>query len=295
MTEPAHRFITLPAGQFRFLEWDGAAPAAVFLHGLSGVADVWGPTVDALGAARPHSFALDQRGHGQSPRPPSGYGIGHYVEDAAIFIRMLKAGPVQLVGHSMGARVAIVLAAQHPDLVRSVAIVDIGPEIWKENATSTVAAFDRMPRSFATRADAVAFSARRSTAPGPPGFTPETSNEAAQAQDIFFARLRENTDGTFEWLADFEALKQSVSLHRARDYWAEWRAIRVPAILIRGGASTELRPAIAERMRKTNQNVGFAEFDGIGHNIPLLAPGRLAATLTQFWDTVPPRKTVRPT
>ena len=142
MTAPAAHFITLPAGQFRFLEWNGGAPATVFLHGLSGVAEVWSETVEAFGDAGPRSIALDQRGHGHSPKPPSGYGIGHYVEDAAVFVRMLKAGPVHLVGHSMGARVAIVLAARHPDLLRSVTIVDIGPEIWKENATNTIAAFE---------------------------------------------------------------------------------------------------------------------------------------------------------
>jgi pimeloyl-ACP methyl ester carboxylesterase len=285
MSAPSVRTIDLPAGRFRFLEWGGVAPAAVFLHGLGGIAEVWGPTVDALGAERPRCIALDQRGHGHSPNPPSGYGIGHYVEDAAAFIRSLKVGPIHLVGHSMGARVAIVLAARNPDLLRSVTVVDIGPEIWKENAAGTVAAFDRMPHRFATGDDAIAFSERR-----PSSFTPETSNQAVQARSIFFAGLGENADGSFEWLASFHALKQSVTLHRARDYWVEWHAIRVPAMLTRGGASTELRPAIAQRMRETNPRVRFAQFEGIGHNIPLLAPEQLATTLAQFWSTVSPSR-----
>ena len=280
--------MTLPAGQFRFLEWNGGAPATVFLHGLSGVAEVWSETVEAFGDAGPRSIALDQRGHGHSPKPPSGYGIGHYVEDAAVFIRMLKAGPVHLVGHSMGARVAIVLAARHPDLLRSVTIVDIGPEIWKENATNTIAAFDRMPATFPSRDAALAYHSNRgrSSPPTVHGFVPETSNAASQPADTFMSRLAEADDGSFEWRANFDALKQSVALQRARDYWAEWRAIRVPAMLIRGGVSNELRPQIAERMRITNPSVRFEEFDGIGHNIPLLAPAQLASALRQFWDGV---------
>ena len=285
MLAPSVHFMTLPAGQFRFLEWSGVSPAVIFLHGLSGVAEVWGPTVEAFGEERPRSVALDQRGHGQSPKPSSGYGIGHYVEDAAVFIRLLKAGPVHLVGHSMGARVAIVLAARHPDLLRSVSIVDIGPEIWKENATSTVAAFDRMPANFADRDAAAAFHRHRtvSSAPEPPGFSPATSNTSTQPAEVFMARLRERDDGSYEWWANFDALKQSVALQRARDYWAEWRAIRVPAMLIRGGTSNELRPQIAQRMRTTNPSVRFEELDGVGHNIPLLAPSQLAATLGDFW------------
>lgn len=286
MTDPAINYVALPAGRFRTLEWSGAAPPAVFLHGLSGLADVWKPCLDLLGAGRPYSIALDQRGHGHSPKPPTGYSIREFVDDAADLIRTLSAGPVHVVGHSMGARVAIVLAARYPALVRSAAIVDIGPERWKANAAGTVAAFDRMPSRFSDRADALAFhTRRRGPAPGS-RFEPELSNEARQAQETFFARLRENGDGSFEWLADFSALKQAVTHQRGRGYWVEWSAIRVPALLIRGGDSTELRPAIAGRMRRTNPYIRFVEFEGVEHNIPLLAPARLADELMRFWGTV---------
>jgi len=273
VTEPGERFVHLSAGLFRTLDWPGRTPAAVFLHGLGGLADVWRETVDALGRDRPHCVAVDQRGHGHSPRPSSGYAIGRYVQDAVELISDLGSEPIDLVGHSMGARAALVLAARAPQLVRSVTILDIGPEQWQANIDGSVAAFDRMPRQVASRAEALTFASR-----GRMGFG---ANEA-----MFFRRLRTLPDGSYEWLADPEALKDTVRAHRARNYWREWANIRVPALFVRGGDSTEVRPRIALKMRAANPAIGFEEFEGIAHNIPLLAPDRLAATLKEFWRSV---------
>lgn len=273
MIGPADSHVELSAGAFRILDWPGNQPTTVFLHGLSGMADVWRTTVIALGDTRPHCLALDQRGHGQSPRPPYGYGVASYVQDTADLINSLGNGPVDLVGHSMGARVALVLAARAPQLLRSVAILDIGPEQWQANIVDSVAAFDRMPLRFASREEALAYASR-----GRPGFVAD--------ETMFFRRLRALPGGSYEWLADREALKASVRSQRSRNYWREWASIRVPAILVRGGDSTEVRPRIAARMRAANPDILYEEFEGVAHNIPLLAPDRLAATLNRFWQSI---------
>lgn len=279
MTEPEERFIALSSGAFRTLDWPGRSPSAVFLHGLSGLADVWRSTVEALGDGRPHCVCVDQRGHGHSPRPKSGYAIGRYVQDAKELINQLGDGrPVHVVGHSMGARVAFVLAARAPLLVQSVAILDIGPEQWQANIEEGVAAFDRMPQRFASRTDALAFASH-----GRLGFV---ADEA-----MFFRRLRTVPDGSFEWLADKGALKATVRSHRARNYWRDWGNIRVPALFVRGGDSAEVRPEIAAKMRAVNRHVRYEEFAGVAHNIPLLAPDRLAATLKAFWETIEAERT----
>lgn len=255
--------------------------ATLFLHGLTGVAEVWGPTVTSLPVDAGPSYAVDQRGHGHSPKPIDGYAIGDYVRDATHVIRTLGVAPVQLVGHSMGARVAMVLAARHPDLVRSVAIVDIGPEEWQANWKQTVAGLDRLPDSFPSVEAALGGTARARGG----GESMDSAALSAALKEIATARLRSNPDGSVSWLASREALKQTVISHRSRNFWQEWKAIRVPALFVRGGASSEVRPTIAQKMRKTNPRVRYEEFEGIGHNIPLLAPAHLADTLSRFWDT----------
>lgn len=282
MTEPATRWIDLPAGRFRALEWSGSEPSAVFLHGLTGVAEVWGPTVTRLPGERTRAIAIDQRGHGQSAKPPAGYQVGAFVADLLGVLDAAHIDRPHLIGHSMGARVAMVAAAGHPERFRSVAIVDIGPEAWRANWVESVAAFDRMPREFANLEEALGRAARARGG---------DSLDAALASDdelrgIAHARFERGPDGKIRWRANIEALKSAVRSHRSRNYWAEWRSLSLPALLVRGGTSNEMRPAIADRMRHENPRVRYLELEDVGHNIPLLAPGRLAQALAEFWDSV---------
>jgi 2-(acetamidomethylene)succinate hydrolase len=268
--EPTETFVDLPAGRFRALRWPGGGAPALFLHGLTALADAWAPTVSAL---PPGDYtAMDQRGHGDSPSPADAYDIAAYVEDACALVRALELDRPHLVGHSMGARVAMVAAARHRDLFRSVAIVDIGPEAWRQNWRDTVASIDRMPASF-TRDEAITFFTRNR--PTPP-----------ERQALYLGRLREGRRGRFTWRGSPEAWKATVVSHRGRDFWADWEHLRLPAVLIRGGDSNELRPRIAAEMRSRNGRVAYHEIAGVGHNIPLLAPGQLAAVLTAFWASV---------
>ncbi len=104
-----------------------------------------------------------------------------------------------------------------------------------------------------------------------------------ELRDVAAARLRANDDGSVEWWADREALEQTVRLHRSRNYWKEWQSLALPALFVHGGRSREVRPRVVERMLALNPRVTYLEFEGVGHNIPLLAPKALASALSQFW------------
>jgi 2-(acetamidomethylene)succinate hydrolase len=267
---PSESFVELPAGPFRVLTWGEGRETVLFLHGLTAVADVWGPTVEHLPANRRY-VAIDQRGHGQSPRPSKGYGTGAFVRDTLAVIRRLGA-PVHLAGHSMGARVAMLLAARHPAVLRSVAVIDIGPEASKANIETTVAGIASRPEEFETEAEAIAFAFRNRT--------PTT-----EAVALFLARLEPTGNGRLRWRAPREALEQTVRSHRSRGYWREWRSIELPAVFIHGGTSNEVSLAIADRMCAENRKVRFERYESVGHNIPLIAPERLAESLDRFWGT----------
>lgn len=269
MTGPKGLSVETPAGAFRVLDWPGGEPAAVFLHGLTAVADVWGPTIAALGDGRPRCIAIDQRGHGSSPQGEIDYRVSAFVRDTERVVAALALGPVQLVGHSMGARVAMVAAAKQPNRYLTTAIVDIGPEQWRANWVSGVEGFSSMPKRFSSEAEAVAFASRRRPL-------------SAAAKAIFLARLRTDANGLV-WKADVDALKTIVTVQRSRNYWADWESLDSKTLLVRGGQSNELRPRVAERMRRRNPSVGFLELDGAPHNIPLAAPEELAKALLRHW------------
>ncbi len=267
---PRARTVDLPAGRFRTLEWPGTGSGtAVFLHGLSGVADVWGDTVDALAPDRPRCVALDQRGHGHSPRAPGAYGAIDYLGDLLALVERL-APPIRLVGHSMGARVAILAAARHAATLASVVVVDIGPEAWQANIDRTARLFEAMPDTFEDRASALELG--------------RLAGRGEEWADRFVdQRLRANPNGTYTWLAAKDALIETVGVQRARGYWRDWDRIDVPALLVRGAESKELRPRIAEQMRARSPRVRYTEIADVGHNIPLHAPTELATAIDTFW------------
>jgi pimeloyl-ACP methyl ester carboxylesterase len=69
---------------------------------------------------------LDQRGHGHSTRTGSldGYTIDQLVADLVAFVEKVGEGPVDLLGHSMGGRVALGVVLSRPDLVSSLVLMD---------------------------------------------------------------------------------------------------------------------------------------------------------------------------
>jgi pimeloyl-ACP methyl ester carboxylesterase len=267
------RFVGLPAGRFRYLEWPGEGTPVVLLHGLSGVAEVWQPVVNRLPGRRPRLLAFDQRGHGDSHPVERSYDIGAYVSDTLAFFDALGLNRPHLAGHSMGARVAMVLAARHPESIRSVAMADIGPEQWKANWESTMDAFERMPKGFTSQDEAIAFASRGR----------EMSDEA---RAVFLSRLRAAPDGSLAWRANADALAEAVRSHRSRNFWRDWERVRPPALLVRGGDSRELRPHVYQRMQSTNSACSFVEIPGVGHNLPLIAPKELAELFADFWRRV---------
>ncbi|HEY0748191.1 MAG TPA: alpha/beta hydrolase [Steroidobacteraceae bacterium] len=73
-------------------------------------------------AAHHTVIGIDQRGHGHSPDGPWPLSYQLMADDTAAIIRKLKLGPVDVVGHSDGADIALLLARDHPELVRRVVI-----------------------------------------------------------------------------------------------------------------------------------------------------------------------------
>ncbi|HKA11149.1 MAG TPA: alpha/beta fold hydrolase [Candidatus Dormibacteraeota bacterium] len=117
--------------RLHYLEWRPSdlispppEPALFLLHGLSSNARVWERTARLLPARR--IVALDQRSHGLSDRPATGYALDDVVADAAHVIRELGLGRPLVAGHSWGAAVALSLTAAHPELASGLVNVD-GP------------------------------------------------------------------------------------------------------------------------------------------------------------------------
>ena len=106
----------------------------MLLHGGNQSAHSW-DLVSLYLADRYHVLALDQRGHGDSEwNRELDYSIDAMVADAEAFIAQQQLDRPVVFGHSMGGRVTLTMAVQHPGIARALVIVDVGPEISAEGA-----------------------------------------------------------------------------------------------------------------------------------------------------------------
>lgn len=105
---------------------EGTGTPLVLLHGLFGQATNFGAVQKALAAAGRRVLALDLRNHGASPHAA----VPDYAALAADVPETLHASgavPADVLGHSMGGKVAMMLALTEPDLVSRLIVADIAP------------------------------------------------------------------------------------------------------------------------------------------------------------------------
>jgi pimeloyl-ACP methyl ester carboxylesterase len=114
-TEPAPRHKT---GGIAWRE-AGLGPPVLLIHGVGLNADAWEPQIVTLSARR-RVIAIDMPGHGASDLLPDGAGLEDYVTAVAELIDALGISPIPVVGHSMGALIALGLALDHPRKVAAV-------------------------------------------------------------------------------------------------------------------------------------------------------------------------------
>ncbi|MFF0412230.1 alpha/beta fold hydrolase [Kitasatospora sp. NPDC004745] len=123
---PEEEAVPVPGGELAVLRWPADrpdAPTVVAVHGITANGLAWYEVARRL-AGRVTLLAPDLRGRGGSRAVAGPYGLARHADDVAAVISALGAGPVTVVGHSMGAWVTALAAVRHPDLVRRVLLVD---------------------------------------------------------------------------------------------------------------------------------------------------------------------------
>ncbi len=131
-------------------------PPIVLLHGLLGSSRNWQTAGRALAEKR-RVYALDLRNHGLSPHAAA-MSYTSMVADVLAWLDAQALGPVELVGHSMGGKVAMLLACRHPERVGRLVVVDIAPKAysWPERRQEFAAMNALDLAALVSRADAEA-------------------------------------------------------------------------------------------------------------------------------------------
>lgn len=113
----AEHFVTVHGQKLRYFPaGDADRPTIIILHGLISEASDWLPNIQVL-SQQFHVIALDLPGCGQSDKPSINYRIGTFVDYLHAFLQTLDRDRFSLIGHSLGAIIAINFALIYPDKV----------------------------------------------------------------------------------------------------------------------------------------------------------------------------------
>jgi len=111
-----------------YYEMAGIGEPVLFIHGLGSSARDWAEQIPSF-SKQYQTITLDLRGHGQSQKPPDPYTMTLFASDITALIKLLNLSPVHVVGISLGGMIAFQLAVDHPELIKSLVIVNSGPEV----------------------------------------------------------------------------------------------------------------------------------------------------------------------
>ncbi|MBZ4332511.1 alpha/beta fold hydrolase [Corallococcus sp. AS-1-12] len=119
---------TLPDGVTLHFQESGEGAPILLLHGLGSSGSDWDAVVPRL-SAHHRVLVPDARGHGRSDKPAGAYGVALFARDIAALCDGLGLTQVHVIGLSMGGMMGFQLAVDRPDLVRSLTVVNSGPDM----------------------------------------------------------------------------------------------------------------------------------------------------------------------
>jgi pimeloyl-ACP methyl ester carboxylesterase len=224
-------------------------PPIVLLHGMLGSSRNWQTAGRALAATR-RVFALDLRNHGLSPHADT----MSYPSMAADVLAWLDAqglGPAELVGHSLGGKVAMLLACRHPARVAQLVVVDIAPKAysWPERRQEFAAMNELDLATLKSRADAE--SRLEARVPG-------------WAERKFLTTNLERADGGWRWQVNLPAITAALPELEGNPLEAGDRYLG-PALFITGERSGYVKPGDREAILRHFPLARLVALPGSGH------------------------------
>lgn len=282
--EARHRTLAIRGIAHHLVEWGPASDDPILLlHGFGDCGETFQFVADEAAPALP-LVAVDWRGFGQSARSPGGYWFPDYYADLEALIDALcPRRPARVVGHSMGANVAMIYAGLRPARVR--ALVNL--EGFGLPRTESSQAPDRLarwldelcqPEEPWRYADAAELARRIATR--------NPRLDPARADWIAACWSTPLPGGGVRLCADPAHRRVNPYLYRRDEAEACWRRIEARVLLVTGGAS-DLLPRFeaeggADALRAFVRDLTVERVAGAGHMLHHEAPRAVARLIESF-------------
>lgn len=248
----------------------------VFLHGLMGYGLNWRSIAKGLEATE-QVLIFDQRGHGKSFKPLTGYAPEDFADDLDLIVQELNWDKFILVGHSMGGRNALSYAHKFPEKIEKLIIEDIGPEGNPSAPDYYRWLLGLVPTPFVNKLRAKEFFMNE--------FKPLIKGKVENPDTLgqyFYSNIIEMPDGQADWRFSKEAILSAVLQGRAKDQWSELRSLPMDTLIVRGETSKELSHEVFVKMSVSNPRVSGVEIPNAGHWVHSDQPQLFLGTIRKF-------------
>jgi pimeloyl-ACP methyl ester carboxylesterase len=240
---------------------DGTGPLVLMIPSLGRGAEDFEELSRALVASGYRVARVQPRGVGRSAGAMEGVSMRDFADDAAAGIEAAGGGPAVVLGHAGGQRVARMVAAAHPDLVRALVMLAAGG------------------KAPAVPAAALALSAVFNEA--------LADAEHLQAVRVaFFAPGNDPAVWRGGWYPATMKMQRAADSSASVDDW--WSGGRTVPILVIQGLQDQIAPPENGRILKAEapDRVELVELDGAGHALLPEKPAEIARTVTSFLGRV---------
>lgn len=243
----------------------GSGPPAMLVHGFPLDHRMWMDVLRSDLARQRTLYAIDLRGHGQSPWAGEAvHEMDGFGSDIAAVMRTLADEPFDLVGLSMGGYVAMGMAENHAELLRTITLADCRAGIDAPAAREgRIASIDTVVTK--GRHELALQMLTKLVAPDCP------ATVRARLQTMIEATPTETI------IADQQGMLARV------DRNATLAKIKVPALVVVGSADLLSPPGEAESMAEQIPDCELRIIEGAGHMTPMESPAEFCELLGNFW------------
>lgn len=239
----------------------------IILHGLMGSLDNWQTMARHLSDSM-QVYIVDQRNHGRSPHTDT-HSYQNMVDDLEEFMQQRGLAKAHLLGHSMGGKVVMKFALQHPEKVLSLVIADMGMRGYKPHHDQVFDALFRIDlASIERRSDA-----EEQMEPLMPDYG---------MRQFLLKSLDRDKDGTYEWKFNLDVLFNEY--HYIVEPVGEEGVLDVPVLAIRGGKSGYVNDDDIEEYKQHFPQVKVVTLADAGHWLHAEAPKKFLEALRTFYQ-----------
>ena len=232
----------------------GEGKPLIIIHGLFGSSDNWKAISNRLSSVH-NVISVDLRNHGRSPHA-SDQSYSAMANDIAELAEELKLSEMDVLGHSIGGKTAIALAAEYPALINKLMVIDIAPRAYEDRHSEIFKALLAINLSqYSKRSEVDAVLAKDIADMAVRQFLLMNLNISEQGLS-----WRNNLKAQY---ANYQQLLESVALGKQ---------IAIPSCFIRGGLSDYITDEDCASIKQQFTDCQIETVSGVGHWVHAEAP-----------------------